>query len=114
MIRTSVSGMTLRLSPDGDAPAAAPKIQAFGGAVNQSVRRHEDNWKRTPNLTGHGAIHVKSFHCKLGEESLAFMDQQINEWLDNHPQYEVKFVTTTVGEWTGKTREPQMIVHLWL
>lgn len=79
-----------------------------------AAKRHEDNWKRTPNLTGTGAIHVKSFHCKLVGESLEFLDQQINEWLDAHPQYEVKFVTSSIGEWTGKMKEPNLIVQVWV
>jgi len=76
---------------------------------------HEENWNRTPNTTGMGAIHVKSFHCKLSEDGLHFVDQQINEWLDNHPQYEVKFVTTSIGEWQSKLgREQNLIVQVWV
>ncbi|MBS0196342.1 MAG: hypothetical protein JSR77_06250 [Planctomycetes bacterium] len=89
-----------------------PKIQAF--EQKMGVRKHEDTWKRSPNLTGTGAIHMKSFHCKMSDDSLTYLDQQINEWLDAHPQYEVKFVTTAVGEWTGKIKEPQMVVQVWV
>lgn len=89
-----------------------PKIRTFeqklGGA------KHEDSWNRTPNSTGTGAIHVKSFHCKLTGDSLDFLDQQINEWLDAHPQYEVKLVTTSIGTWTGKLKEPNLIVNVWV
>lgn len=92
--------------------ARESKIRAFEQSLLTS--RHEDQWQRSPNVTGTGAIHVKSFHCKLTEESLHYMDQQINEWLDAHPQYEVKFVTTAVGEWTGKTKEPNLIVQVWV
>lgn len=103
-------------SPDpvpaaGDAP---PKIQSVENKFFSASKRHEDAWKRTPNLTGTGAIHMKSFHCKLNEESMAIMDGQINEWLDSHPQYEVKLVTTAIGTWTGKTPEPHLIVNVWL
>src|SRR5262249_49914015 len=86
---------------------AAPKIQAFEQRLGSVGRKHEDSWKRSPNVTGQGAIHVKTFHGKLNNESLDFLDQQINEWLDAHPQYEVKLVSSNVGDWTGKTgREP--------
>ena len=85
-----------------------PIRQALGGG------RHEDDWARTPNVTGTGAIHVKSFHCKLTGDSLELLDQQVNEWLDAHPQYEVKFVTTSVGTWTGKSKEPNLIVNVWV
>lgn len=89
-----------------------PKIRAFEQRI---AGKHEDKgWARTPNVSGNGAIHVRSFHCKLNGESLEFLDQQINEWLDAHPQYEVKFVTTGVGEWVGKVKEPNLIVQVWV
>lgn len=90
-----------------------PKIRQFGARLG-GEGRHEDEWDRTPNTTGTGAIHVKSFHAKLTGESLEFLDRQINEWLDSHPQYEVKFVSTCVGEWTGKIKEPNLIVQVWV
>ena len=77
-------------------------------------RRHEDEWARTPNTTGQGAIHVRTFHCKLTDDAMAFLDQSINEWLDAHPQYEVKLVTTTVGMVTGKIKDPHLICQVWV
>jgi hypothetical protein len=94
------------MAPGAPAP---PKITAFG-----KERRHEDAWARTPNTTGAGAIHVKSFHCKLTEDALAYMDQTINEWLDAHPQYEVKFVNSAIGTLTGKLKEPALICQVWV
>jgi hypothetical protein len=104
----------------GDAPSglppeeAAPKIRAFDQRLAGSGAKHEDNWNRSPNVTGTGAIHVKSFHCKLTGDSLENLDRQINEWLDSHPQYEVKFVTSSVGDWTGKLKEANLIVQVWV
>jgi hypothetical protein len=95
--------------------AGSPKIQAFEQRLGAVKSSHEDKWKRSPNVTGKGAIHVKSFHCKCNNESLEFMDQQINEWLDAHPQYEVKLVNTSVGDWIGKQgREPNLVVQVWV
>ena len=96
----------------GPEPAPASKIRTFEQSLGG--KKHEDEWNRTPNSTGAGAIHVKSFHCKLTGDSLTFIDQQINEWLDAHPQYEVKLVTTSVGTWTGKNKEPNLIVNVWV
>lgn len=96
----------------GGVSAGSSKIRTFEQKLAGS--RHEDSWSRTPNATGMGAIHVKSFHCKLTGDSLAFLDQQINEWLDAHPQYEVKLVTTSIGTWTGKLKEPNLIVNVWV
>lgn len=98
--------------PGQDGQPETPKIRTFEQKLRSG--RHEDNWNRTPNSTGSGAIHVKSFHCKLTGDSLDFLDQQINEWLDAHPQYEVKLVTTSIGTWTGKLKEPNLIVNVWV
>lgn len=108
-----MNASTLLRSPDslGGTPGM-PKIHAFEQKLG---KRHEDTWSRSPNANGTGAIHVKTFHCKLGEDSLTFIDQQINEWLDAHPQYEVKFTTSITGEWTGKLgKEPHLIVQVWV
>ncbi|MCA9285645.1 MAG: hypothetical protein KDA22_10540 [Phycisphaerales bacterium] len=91
------------------AEASTPQIRHFGNRT-----RHEETWSRTPNTTGTGAIHVKTFHTKLTDEALTYLDQTINEWLDAHPQYEVKFVTSTIGEFTGKLREPHVICQVWV
>ena len=88
---------------------AKSRITAFGKST-----KHEEVWSRTPNTTGTGAIHVKTFHCKLTGDALIYMDQTINEWLDAHPQYEVKFVTSSVGVLTGKLKEPNIICQVWV
>lgn len=106
----SLSGSAPPRAVEGD--DAPPKIRAFDQKMGGG--KHEDNWNRSPNVTGKGAIHVKSFHCKLTGESLEFLDKQVNEWLDAHPQYEVKMVTSTVGEWMGKLKEPNLIIQVWV
>ncbi|MDX9912799.1 MAG: hypothetical protein RBS39_13305 [Phycisphaerales bacterium] len=101
------------LSPVGTPVAPGSKIRSFDQGL--LGKRHEDEWSRTPNTTGTGAIHCKSFHCKLNEEGLLHLDAQINEWLDAHPQYEVKLVHSSIGEWQTKTsREPNLIVQVWV
>lgn len=123
--------LCVRCAPDGLGPAA-PGSGGGGGGVRAPLHAdgeakpqikfstgslgggHEAKWKRKTNLTGTGATHVKTFHCRLAEESVEYLDRQVNEWLDAHPEYEVKFVTSTVGDWTGKLKEPQLIVQVWV
>lgn len=100
------------LSPEKDGPEAKPKIMAF--EQKGGIGKTEDSWQRKTNKTGSGATHVKTFHAKLTGESLEFLDKQINDWLDAHPDHEVKFSTSTVGEWTGKLKEPNVIVQVWV
>ena len=94
---------------DGDSDGPVQEIRTFGKET-----RHEDNWSRTPNTTGSGAIHVRTFVTKLRLDAVEHLDQQINEWLDDHPQYEVKFVTSAVGELMGKTKEPALFMSVWV
>ena len=86
------------------------KIKAMG-----SLKRHEDEWTRTPNTTGAGAIHCRSFFAKLTSDAVAYMDQSINEWLDEHPQYEVKFVNSTIGTMRGKVGPQEVLIcQVWV
>jgi hypothetical protein len=106
-------------APNPNAPvrldAGSPKIQAFTNTGLATAKKHEENWKRSPNATGAGAIHVRTFHCKLSDDAITFIDQQVNEWLDAHPQYEVKFATSNIGEWSGKLgKEPHLVVQVWV
>ena len=91
------------------AEMSSTKITAFG------VRKaHEDHWNRQPNITGKDAIHVKTFVTKLRLEAVEHMDLQVNEWLDAHPEYEVKFVTTSIGTLYGKNKEPALFMNVWV
>jgi hypothetical protein len=95
------------------APPAAPapsKIQAFGVRALSHVN---ESFKRAPNLNKTGAVRVRSFHGRLSEQGLEFMDHLINEWLDNHADVEIKFVTSTTGIFDGKMKEPAVILNVW-
>lgn len=91
------------------APGRSRRIQTF-----DTRTPHEDSWKRQPNVTGKGAIHVKTFVTKLRLDAVEHMDDQVNHWLDAHPEYEVKFVTTTVGKLVGKITEEALFVNIWV
>ena len=93
------------------ATATAPppsKIKLMATAAGPA-----NNYKRQPTATGHGACRVRSFHGRMSDEGLTFLDDKINEWLDNHPEIEIKFVTTQIGVFEGKIREPALVVNVW-
>lgn len=95
-----------------DAPptAAAPsKIRAF----NVPGMVAEPEYKRHANLTGACAVHMKTFHGRLSDDGIARLDHKVNEWLEAHPQCEVKFATTNIGLWDGKTKDMEMIINVW-
>ena len=64
-----------------------------------------------PQLTG--AVRMKSFHGRLSDNGLEYLDNSVNEWLDAHPEVEVKFVTSTVGLYDGKIKELALILNVW-
>ncbi len=87
----------------------APSKIKFGPDVGH--KKHE--WKRKPHVTGAGACRVKSFHAKYSDQGIDHLDDAINEWLDDHAEVEVKFVTTTVHVFEGKIREPAIVMNVW-
>ena|SRR5437762_6643112 len=95
-------------APLEEAPVVS-KIKAFGS----DLRHRQHQWKRQPHVTGQGATRMKSFHGKYSDQGLEYLDDAINEWLDSHPEVEVKFVTSTVAVFEGKVREPALVLNLW-
>ncbi len=96
------------LEGNADVPATS-KIKAFGVAGMTTTH----NYKRPTHSTGTGACRVRSFHGRLSDEGMAYMDDKINEWLDSHPDIEVKIVTTSIGQYEGKIKEPALILNVW-
>lgn len=96
---------------DPSASQSSTKIHQF----EQTIRKaHADHWNRTPNATGTGAIHVKTFVAKLRMDAIDNLDDQVNQWLDAHPEYEVKFVTTSIGKLVGKISEEAIFMNVWV
>lgn len=85
------------------------KIRSFDEGTKH--RLHE--FKRPVHTTNTGATRVKSFHGKYSEQGLAYLDDAINEWLDAHPEADVKFVTSTVGLFDGKIKENALVLNIW-
>ena len=85
------------------------KIKAFG----EDSGRKQHEWKRKTTVNGQGASRMKSFHGKYSDQGLQYLDDAVNEWLDAHPDVEVKFVTSTVGVFEGKIREPALVLNVW-
>jgi hypothetical protein len=96
------------------APAAglstASKIKFAAGGDKHTYTK----FKRQTHVTGNGPCRVRTFHGRLSDDGLAYTDDKINEWLDNHPEIEVKFVNCFTGPLEGKvTGEQGLIVVIW-
>ncbi len=91
------------------------KIKAFGGTGIQAAQTalDESSLKRDLQQTGRGATRCRTFHAKLNDGSIAYMNNLINEWVDNNPNIEIKFATSSVGVVEGKHAEPHLILTMF-
>ena len=92
------------------AVATPPKSKISFGA-DLGMKKHD--WKRQPKVTGNGAVRVKTFHAKLSDQGLEYLDEAINTFLDDHPEVDLKFVTTNVGMFDGKFKDLALVVNVW-
>jgi hypothetical protein len=97
--------------PEAGASAEAPKSKIHGITAAVGIAQH--TYKRPTNLNKCGAVRMRTFHCRLSEQGVDYLDQAINDWLEAHPDIEVKFTTSTVGMWDGKLKEPSLILNVW-
>ncbi len=91
------------------------KIKAFGGTGISAAKGALDtsSLKRNVNVTGTGATRCRTFHSKLNDSSLAYLNSQVNEWADGDPAIDIKFATSSVGVVEGKHAEPHLIVTVF-
>ena len=99
----------LDLMESGDDDDGENKIQSF-----DQRSAYQEKWKRPVTKSGQGASHVRTFVCKLRLDAIEHLDEQVNEWLDEHPEYEVKFVSTATGILTGKLKEEAIFMNVWV
>ena len=78
-------------------PVAKPVAQANPSAVVPTER-----------ITG-----MKIFVIKLHHGSLAFLEEQIAEWLRENPEVVIKRTDVSVGEVQAKKTEPNLIINVW-
>lgn len=96
-------------APPGQIPTAS-KIKISAGGDKHTYTR----FKRNTHVAGTGACRVRTFHGRLSDDGLAYTDDKINEWLDNHPEVEIKHVNCLVGPLEGKvTGEQGLVVVIW-
>jgi hypothetical protein len=98
---------------DDTGPSTASKhIRTFD--TRKKTGDEDSKYQRKPHATGTGGIRAKTFVAKLRLDAIEHLDHQMNDWLDQHPNYEVKYVTTVVGELTGKIKEPALFMTVFI
>ena len=80
---------------------------------SESELEEKRDYKRPLNITGKGATRCRTFHIRLSDKAMKYLDEQINDWTDQNPDIEIKFANTVIGEVEGKKIEPHLIVTVW-
>ena len=96
---------------ESDTAEAKPTTSKIMFGADGMMKKHA--WKRGTTSTGTGACRVRTFHGKLSDQGLEYLDEAINTFLDEHPEIEIKFVTSNVGMFDGKFKDLAMIVNVW-
>jgi hypothetical protein len=98
-------------------PRRSSKIRMSGGSgtIGAAQGASVDDSKLTRALrdTERGATRCRTFHAKLNEKALAYMNEQINEWVDTHPEIEIKFANSTIGVFEGKHAEQNLLLTIF-
>ncbi len=81
--------------------------------LNKTSAWDDSRFRRKLDPSAPGAIRCRLFHAKLSEGALEFLNNQVNEWLDQNDQITVKFVNSTIGQFEGKHTETNLILAIF-
>ena len=59
------------------------------------------------------ATRCRTFHAKLNDGAIAYMNREINEWVDKNDDVSIKQATSTIGVYEGKRQDPHIIVTVF-
>ncbi len=93
---------------------ASPAIKPFASTdlvAPASATQHK--FKRHLQHNECGAIRCRIFHAKLNDGALQFLQDQINNWIDQNPEVDIKHLNTNVGVVEGKSSEPHLVITLF-
>jgi hypothetical protein len=98
-----------------DPSMSSTAIRSFGGGpggmsgfTGSAAELRRPMLKGSPNAT-----RCKTFHCKLADGAIVYMNDQINEWADADDNIEIKFASSTIGVVEGKHADPHLIVTVF-
>jgi len=111
---TAVDQESISLVGEDEAPrSGTSKIRNLAEAGSLAGTHHDENLKRPLTGPTEAPTRCRTFHSKLNDSSLAYMNDQINEWIDGDPRVFIKTVSTTVGTFEGKHPEPHLFVTMF-
>ena len=110
----------ITLDADDDDDDDVPKVEMSESRIVTTAHTlgvagawDDSRFNRPLDTKGRGATRCRTFHCKITEGAIEFMNNQINEWLDKHDNIVVKYSDSVVGPFEGKHTEPNLIITLF-
>ncbi len=100
-------------APDEAPGSGMSKIHSFATGSTLSGVHHDEKLKRPMSGPQDAPTRCRTFHAKLNDASIAYMNDQINEWVDADPRVFIKTVSTAVGLFEGKHPEPHLFVTMF-
>lgn len=93
---------------------SSTKIHGMSEALLGTSGGWDDSkFKRPLDPKSPNASRCRTFHCKLSEGAVDFLNSQINDWLDGNPEITVKFSNSTIGLFEGKHTEPNILITIF-
>ncbi len=104
----------ISLVTDDEIPSSKSQmIRSFSTGSTLGGAHHDESLKRPIGGPQDAATRVRTFHCKLTDAGLANLDDIINDWLDSHTEVYIKSVTSSVGTFESKKKEPHLFICLF-
>lgn len=93
---------------------AGPSAQIHGFSGGDMLAQSAEREYKRPLLHDtQSATRCRTFHCKLTDASFANLNEQVNEWVDEHEDIEIKFALSNIGVVEGKHADPHLIVTVF-
>ncbi len=87
---------------------------AYTGQALGSIGAHDESkYQRPLDPNAQAATRCRTFHCKLNDAAAEYMNNAVNEWADTNPEITIKFATSTIGIFEGKTKDQNLIVTVF-
>lgn len=97
-----------------DAGGSSTQIRAFGGGpaggTAYGAPAGSAGFRRPLLEDAANATRCRTFHCKLTDSSMAHLNEMVNEWVDEHPEIQIKFATSCIGIVEGKSSQDQHLL----
>ena len=100
----------------GTAMGQSTSIHGFSGdtlASAGAITHDEGRYNRVADPQAPTALRCRTFHSKLNEGAVAYMNDQVNTWVDADPSISIKFATSTIGVFEGKQKDPHLILTVF-